>query len=204
MEGTRLSHFRVFSKVGEGGMGVVYKAEDEKLLRPVALKVLPPSLVGDEPRRRRFLREARAAAAVSHPNIGAVHEVGEDSGVVFIAMEYVEGKTLGEVMGGRALPVEKALDIVRQIAEGLEAAHRAGVIHRDLKPGNVMLQPDGRVRIGSWRRSTSWTGRTSARSTASSGAEPFPTRRRGMRWGESPTASTSRPSRPARCSSRSR
>ena len=147
MEGTRLSHFRVFSKVGEGRMGVVYKAEDEKLLRPVALKVLPPSLVGDEARRRRFLREARAAAAVSHPNIGAVHEVGEDSGVVFIAMEYVEGKTLGEVIGGRALPAEKALDIGRQIAQGLEAAHRAGVIHRDLKPGNVMLQGDGRVRL---------------------------------------------------------
>jgi eukaryotic-like serine/threonine-protein kinase len=147
VEGTTLSHFRLISKLGEGGMAVVYKAEDTKLCRPVALKVLPPAFLGDEKRRRRFLREARAAAAISHPNIAGVHEVDEDSGVVFIAMEYVEGKVLTEVIGGRALPVDKALGMARQIAHGLDAAHRAGVVHRDLKPGNLMLQADGRVRI---------------------------------------------------------
>ncbi len=147
MIGRTLSHFRIIEKIGEGGMGIVYRAEDEQLRRPVALKVLPPELVGDEERRLRFLREARAAAAVSHPNIATVHEIGEADGVVFIAMELVEGRTLTEVIGGRPLPVKEALRIGIEVAEGLAKAHAAHVIHRDLKPDNIVVTPDGRVKI---------------------------------------------------------
>ncbi len=147
MEGRTLSHFRVLEKIGEGGMGVVYRAEDERLKRHVALKVLPPELVGDEVRRARFLREARAAAAVTHPNIATIHEIDEVDGVIFIAMEYVEGKTLRRLIGSRPLSAEEAVRIAAQIAEGLGRAHRAQVIHRDLKPENVIVDPDGRVKI---------------------------------------------------------
>jgi serine/threonine-protein kinase len=154
MIGTTLSHFRILAKIGEGGMGVVYRAEDEKLRRPVALKVLPPDLVGNEERRLRFLREARAAAAVSHPNIATIYEVGEAAdetgrgpGVVFIAMELVEGKTLREVIGGRAMPMKDALRIAAEMADALAEAHKAGVIHRDLKPDNVIVGASGRAKI---------------------------------------------------------
>jgi Tol biopolymer transport system component/predicted Ser/Thr protein kinase len=145
--GKSLSHFRIIEKIGEGGMGVVYRAEDEQLRRPVALKVLPPELIGDEERRLRFLREARAAAAVSHPNIATVHEVGEAAGVIFIAMEFVEGRTLTELIGGRPLPVREVLRIGIEVAEGMAKAHAARVVHRDLKPDNIVVTADGRVKI---------------------------------------------------------
>jgi serine/threonine protein kinase len=154
MIGRRLSHFRITAKLGEGGMGVVYRAEDETLRRPVALKVLPPELVANEERRLRFLREARAAAAVTHPNIATVYEVGEAPGesgqgpdIVFIAMELVEGKPLSALIGGRPLPVKGALRIGTEIAEGLARAHKAKVIHRDLKPVNVVIGEDGHAKI---------------------------------------------------------
>jgi eukaryotic-like serine/threonine-protein kinase len=154
MIGQTLAHFRILSKIGEGGMGVVYRAEDQILRRAVALKVLPPELVGDEERRLRFLREARAAAAVTHPNIATIYEVGEEpaeagqsQGVVFIAMQLVEGRTLRQAVGGRALPLKEAIRIATEVAEGLAAAHASGVVHRDLKPENVLLGADGHVRI---------------------------------------------------------
>ncbi len=147
MIGKTLSHFRILEKLGEGGMGVVYKAEDQNLRRLVALKVLPPEVVRDEERRLRFLREARAAAAVSHPNIATIHEVGEAEGVVFIAMELVEGQTLRQRMGGRPMAMKEALRIATEVAEGLAQAHQAHVIHRDLKPDNVMVAANGHVRI---------------------------------------------------------
>jgi serine/threonine-protein kinase len=147
MEGRKLSHFRVESKLGEGGMGLVYKAKDETLRRPVALKVLPPSLVGDADRRQRFLREAQAAAAVSHPSIAAIYEVGEDGSDVFIAMEYVEGRTLRTLLEEGPLKVETAVALGREIALGLDRAHASGVIHRDLKPENVMVGPEGHAKI---------------------------------------------------------
>jgi len=147
MEKQRLSHFRILAKIGEGGMGLVYKAEDESLRRPVALKVLPPDLVGNAGRRQRFLREAQAAAAVRHPSIAAIYEVGEDGDAVFIAMELVEGRTLRALLEAGPPPVPEALRIVSEIARGLERAHSAGVIHRDLKPDNVMLDSDGAVKI---------------------------------------------------------
>src|SRR3970040_1131394 len=134
MIGTTLSHFRILAKIGEGGMGIVYRAEDTSLRRPVALKVLPPELVGNEERRLRFLREARAAAAVNHPNIATVYEVGEADGQGFIAMEHVEGRTLRALIAGRPLPIKEALALAIEMAEGLARAHQAQVVHRDLKP----------------------------------------------------------------------
>jgi serine/threonine-protein kinase len=150
MIGRRLSHFRILDRIGEGGMGVVYRAEDEKLQRVVALKVLPPEKLADEERRLRFVREARTAAAVTHPNIAVVHEIDEAQGVVFIAMELIEGKTLRDAIGGKPMPLREALRLGVEIAEGLSAAHQAKVIHRDLKPDNVMVGSHGQVYLIDW------------------------------------------------------
>ncbi|MGD8377737.1 MAG: serine/threonine-protein kinase, partial [Acidobacteriota bacterium] len=147
MLGKTLSHFRILSQLGEGGMGVVYEAEDTKLGRKVALKVLPPERVGDEERRLRFLREARTAAAISHPHIAAIHEIDETEGVVFIAMELVEGETLRAVLQRGVPPLHKSLRFAAEIAEALAAAHQANIVHRDLKPENVMIRPDGHVKL---------------------------------------------------------
>ena len=145
--GQKLSHYRLVEKIGEGGMGVVWKARDDKLRRDVALKVLPAELVEDAGRRRRLLREARSAAAINHPNIATVHEVDEAHGTVFIAMELVKGRTLRALLGGQPLAIPEALRIAMEMAEGLAAAHQAGVIHRDLKPENILIRPDGHVKI---------------------------------------------------------
>ncbi len=145
--GQMLAQYRLAEKLGEGGMGIVYKALDTKLNRPVAIKILPQEVTADSQRRRRFLREARTAAAVIHPNVAAIHEADEAAGTVFIAMEYVEGRTLRSLIGGRPLSVAEALRLGADIAEGLASAHQARVIHRDLKPDNVMLRPDGHVKI---------------------------------------------------------
>ena len=147
MIGQRISHFKILSKIGEGGMGVVYRAEDEKLGRQVALKVLQPEAVGNEERRLRFMREARSAAAVTHPHIATIHEIDEVDGVIFIAMELVEGKTLREAIGGEPLPMRDALRYAIEIAEALSRAHKAGVVHRDLKPDNVIVGDDRHVKI---------------------------------------------------------
>jgi len=147
MIGLKLSHFQIISKIGEGGMGVVYKALDEKLGRHVALKVLQPEAMGNEERRLRFLREARTAAAVTHPNIAAIHEIDEAEGITFIAMELVEGQTLGATIRERPLPMRDALRIGIEIAEALARAHRAGVVHRDLKPDNVIISPDQHAKV---------------------------------------------------------
>ena len=146
MIGKTLDHFRIDAKLGEGGMGVVYRATDEKLRREVALKVLPESLAADPERRARFLREARAAAAVTHNNIATVHEIGEADGHVFIAMELVRGQTLREHMA-TGLTHAETLRIAIEVAKGLGRAHEKGVIHRDLKPENVMISLDGDVKI---------------------------------------------------------
>ena len=137
--GQQVSHYQIQEKLGEGGMGVVYRAYDTQLRRLVALKILPPEFASDPERRSRLLREARAASALNHPNIVGIYEVGSDSGVDFIAMEFIEGKCLGDVIPARGLPLGKALDYGVQIAAGLAKAHAAGVVHRDLKPGNIML-----------------------------------------------------------------
>ena len=147
MIGITLSHFRIVAKIGEGGMGVVYRAEDTKLRRQVALKVLPPDLVANEERRLRFLREARTAAAINHPNIATIYEADEADGVVFIAMELVEGKTLRDHIGAKPMAIKDSLRIATEMAEGLAKAHGAHVIHRDFKPDNVIVTADGHVKI---------------------------------------------------------
>lgn len=145
--GKRLSHFQVVERIGAGGMGVVYKGEDSRLRRPVALKVLPPKDAGDRSRQQRLLREARSAAAVSHPNIASIYEVGEEDGVAFIAMEFLEGETLRSKLGDPPRAPDEVLRWCLQIAQGLARAHMAGIVHRDLKPDNVMLCRDGLIKI---------------------------------------------------------
>jgi tetratricopeptide (TPR) repeat protein len=143
----RLGQFRIDGRLGEGGMGIVYRAEDEKLGRPVALKVLPRAMGDDDESRRRFLREARAAAAINHPNVATVYEVGEADGRVYIAMELVEGETLRDRMLRAPLTVPETLRVARAVARGLARAHARGVVHRDLKPENVMLDREGEPKI---------------------------------------------------------
>lgn len=145
--GDRIGRYRVERELGRGGMGVVYEALDEELERPVALKILPNDAMGDEERRARFLREARAAASVTHRNIAVVHDVGQHEGRVFLAMELIEGETLAARIDRDAVSLDEALFIAMEIASGLAKAHQLGIVHRDLKPNNVMLDADGGVRI---------------------------------------------------------
>jgi Tol biopolymer transport system component/predicted Ser/Thr protein kinase len=145
--GTTVSHFRVLGKLGEGGMGVVYRARDLHLDRDVALKVLPPEKVKDPDRRRRFVQEAKAASALASPNIVTVFDIDESDGALFIAMEVVEGRPLSDLIGRRGLPVRQCVRIAAQVAGALATAHAAGIVHRDLKPGNVMVTEDGTVKL---------------------------------------------------------
>ncbi len=142
-----VSHYRIIEELGHGGMGVVYKAEDTKLGRMVALKVLPPERVTDPNRRRRFVQEARAASALNHPNIITIYDIDEADGVHFMAMEYVEGKTLDRLIARHGLRVSEALKYAVQMATALTKAHSAGIVHRDLKPTNVMVTDDGLVKV---------------------------------------------------------
>ena len=147
MIGRTIAHFEILDKLGEGGMGVVYKARDTHLDRFVALKVLPPERVADPERKRRFVQEAKAASALNHPNIITIHDITQESGIDFIVMELVPGKTLDELIPRKGMRLNRALKVAVQIAEALAAAHAAGIIHRDLKPGNVMVTEDGRVKV---------------------------------------------------------
>ncbi|MEP6820080.1 MAG: protein kinase [bacterium] len=145
--GQTIAHYRVISLVGEGGMGEVYLAEDTRLGRRVALKLLSSAFTNDADRMRRFMQEARAASALNHPNILTVHEIGRTDGIDFIATEFIEGETLRPSMAKRQLRLTQALDIAAQVAGALAAAHAAGVVHRDIKPENIMLRPDGYVKV---------------------------------------------------------
>jgi eukaryotic-like serine/threonine-protein kinase len=147
MIGTTISHYRVVEKLGEGGMGVVYKARDTRLKRDVALKVLPIEKTGDPDRRRRFVQEAQAASALNHPNIVTIYEIDSDNGVDFIAMEYIAGRTLNEVIPRRGLSLGETLKYGIQIADALAKAHAAGIIHRDLKPSNVIVSEEGQAKV---------------------------------------------------------
>ena len=147
MIGKTLSHYKVIEKIGQGGMGEVYRAEDTNLSRDVAIKVLPEQFTKDPQRLARFEREAKLLASLNHPNIAAIYGLEEADGVRFLALELVPGETLQERVAKGPLPVEEALEICRQITEGVEAAHEKGVIHRDLKPANVKVTPEGKVKI---------------------------------------------------------
>jgi Tol biopolymer transport system component/predicted Ser/Thr protein kinase len=145
--GSRISHYKVRSKLGEGGMGEVWRAEDTTLGRDVALKMLPESFAEDPERLERFKREARVLASLSHPNIAGIYDLEETEGKRFLVMEVAEGETLSERIARGPLPVEEAIRIAERIAEALEAAHEKGIVHRDLKPGNVMVTPEGGVKV---------------------------------------------------------
>ncbi|MBN2356640.1 serine/threonine protein kinase, partial [candidate division KSB1 bacterium] len=148
MIGKTVSNYKILEKLGEGGMGVVYKAEDSKLGRMVALKFLPPDLTRDANAKERFIHEAQAASALQHENICTIHDIDETpDGQLFIVMDLYVGKTLNEVVRQGPMPVDKAIDIAIQIAAGLHEAHNKGIIHRDLKSANIMVTETGRVKI---------------------------------------------------------
>ena len=147
MIGTRIKHYEVERQLGKGGMGVVYRARDTRLNRPVALKVLKSELVSDPDRRQRFVREARAAAAITHPAIAQIYDVDEQDGTIFIAMEFVEGRTLRELITDRELDLQSSIEIAIQISDGLAKARDKGIVHRDLKSDNIMVTPDGHGKL---------------------------------------------------------
>ncbi|MBI3471603.1 MAG: serine/threonine protein kinase [Candidatus Solibacter usitatus] len=147
MIGQTLSHYQIQEKLGEGGMGVAYRALDTHLDRTVCIKVLRAESVADPERKRRFVREAKTASALNHPNIVTIHDIDTTGGVTHIAMEYVRGKTLGQLLPRAGLPLPETLRLAVQIADALAAAHGAGVVHRDLKPANIMVAETGMVKI---------------------------------------------------------
>src|SRR5256884_3194163 len=154
IEGTRLGRYAIRSKIGEGGMGEVYLAQDTKLDRKVALKILPADVTARPDRMKRLVQEAKAASALNHPNIITIHEIDEwgsspivREGVNFIATEFIDGETLRERMRNAPMKLGEVLDVAAQIASALSAAHAAGIVHRDIKPENVMLRRDGIVKV---------------------------------------------------------
>ncbi|MCP4368174.1 MAG: serine/threonine protein kinase, partial [Deltaproteobacteria bacterium] len=147
MIGKTILHYRVIEQLGEGGMGVVCLAEDTKLKRQVAIKFLPKHIASNSDERKRFEIEAQAAAALNHPNISHIYAIEEADDELFIVMEYITGKHLKEYINSKPLSIEEAINIATQIAEGLQAAHKKSIVHRDIKSANIMSTEDGQVKI---------------------------------------------------------
>ena len=147
MIGTTISHYKILEKLGEGGMGVVYKAEDTRLERPVALKFLSPSSLGKGEDKARFIREAKAAAILDHPNICTIYEVDEAEDQTFISMAYLDGQSLADKLESGPLDINEAINVALRVAEGLKHAHKRGIVHRDIKPANIMITDEGQTKI---------------------------------------------------------
>ena len=145
--GTKLGPYEIQSPIGAGGMGEVYRARDTRLNRDVAIKILPASFSADPDRLQRFAQESRAAAALNHPNILSIYDIGEERGAPYVVSELLEGETLRDRLRNGALSSRKAIDYAQQVAKGLAAAHEKGIVHRDLKPENLFITNDGRVKI---------------------------------------------------------
>src|SRR3977135_3679268 len=150
MIGTNLGNYKILEKLGAGGQGTVYKAVDSKLGRTVVVKVLPPELTVKEANLKRFEREARLASALDHPNICTIFDLNDIEGVHFIAMQFVAGKNVRELCNALPLDLRSALSVAIQVADALDAAHARGIIHRDIKAGNVMVTPSGQAKILAW------------------------------------------------------
>ena len=145
--GHLLGHYRLIEQIGAGGMGVVFRAHDEQLQRDVAVKILPTGMFADDEARKQFRKEALAVGKLNHPNIAMAFDFGEENGVDYLVTEYIPGRNLDEMLAQGQLPQKTVLDLGIQLASGLEAAHRENVIHRDLKPGNLRVNPDGQLKI---------------------------------------------------------
>ena len=200
MVGQSLGRYTLEAKLGEGGMGVVFKARDTQLERTVAIKILPAEKIADPDRKRRFVQEAKAASALNHPNIVTIHDIGSADGTDFIVMEYLAGATLDHAIPANGLPLRQALKFATRIADALAKAHGAGIVHRDLKPSNVMVTQAGDVKVLDFgvaklleptddsaptrpSRSPTKAPRSARRRTCR------PSRLRGERWTAGPTSS---------------